>query len=120
MTELNREARIDDYLGERESYLAERLVDIEDELAQVKADRERVTQRVCRETEENAELRAKLADYENRITWHTNCGEHARLLDHVYAADVTIDRLRQWAQATDQGKAAAQVLSIINEEGDTK
>ncbi|UPZ27698.1 hypothetical protein MUK60_07600 [Streptomyces sp. LRE541] len=30
---------------------------------------------------EQAELRARLADYENRITWHTTCGSCARILD---------------------------------------
>lgn len=30
---------------------------------------------------------ARLADYENRITWETTCGEHARLLDACRAAD---------------------------------
>ena len=30
---------------------------------------------------EQAELRARVADYENRITWHTTCASCARILD---------------------------------------
>jgi hypothetical protein len=33
------------------------------------------------------EAEATVADYENRITWETTCGEHAKLLDACRAAD---------------------------------
>lgn len=36
----------------------------------------------------------QMADYENRITWETNCGEHARLLDACRAADEKLERVR--------------------------
>jgi hypothetical protein len=35
---------------------------------------------------------AELADYRNRITWETNCGEHARLLDSCYAETVRAEQ----------------------------
>jgi len=51
----------------------------------------------------------ELADYRHRINWETNCGEHARLLDHAYdettrreTAEARIARLRQMADAWEQ------------------
>jgi hypothetical protein len=35
---------------------------------------------------------AELADYRNRLTWETTCGEHARLLDSCRAADERAER----------------------------
>lgn len=35
---------------------------------------------------------AELADYRNRITWETTCGEHARLLDACRTADERADK----------------------------
>lgn len=43
-------------------------------------------------TPELAQRLAHLADYENRITWETNCGEHARLLDSCYAETVRAEK----------------------------
>ena len=38
---------------------------------------------------------AAVADYENRTSWETTCGEHARLLDALQAAEVKLDRVRR-------------------------
>lgn len=42
-------------------------------------------------------LRAQVADYENRTTWHTTCKECAGHLDREYAADHRAAQLRQAA-----------------------
>lgn len=53
---------------------------------------------------------AKVADYENRLNWETNCGEHARLLDACAAADeraekaeAALDGIRKAARLHRQG-----------------
>ncbi|WP_436759401.1 hypothetical protein [Streptosporangium sp. V21-05] len=51
-------------------------------------------------------LRAQVADYENRITWHTTCGDCAGHLDREYAAD------RRAAQAAEQ---LAAVWALVEE-----
>jgi hypothetical protein len=38
------------------------------------------------------EAHTRLADYENRISWETTCGEHARLLDACRAADERVEK----------------------------
>ena len=43
---------------------------------------------------EVAELRAMVAEYEHRISWATNCGEHARLLTALAEVEAERDRLR--------------------------
>lgn len=56
---------------------------------------------------EIAKLRAVLADYGNRISWDTNCGEHARLLDSCYAAEVRAEQAEAKLAALQADLAAA-------------
>jgi hypothetical protein len=53
------------------------------------------------------EAHTRLADYENRITWETTCGEHARLLDSCRAADERAEKAEQRAAAAEAGRVAA-------------
>ena len=66
------------------------------------------------------EVQAHLADYENRITWETNCGEHAWLLDALQTAETGRDEARQLAENM-QGRAttlAAQVGELVDRLGE--
>jgi hypothetical protein len=54
-------------------------------------------------------MRLKVADYENRITWNTNCGEHARLLDSCRANE---ERAERAEVALSQAVAALRRLSL--------
>lgn len=61
-------------------------------------------------TERAQEVASRLADYENRITWETTCGEHAQLLDSCRKADerattaeAALTRVRNAAQLHRQG-----------------
>lgn len=53
------------------------------------------------------EAHTRIADYENRITWETTCGEHARLLDSCRAADERAEKAEQRAAATEADRDAA-------------
>ena len=66
------------------------------------------------------EVQAHLADYENRITWETNCGEHAWLLDALQTAETGRDEAGQLAENM-QGRAttlAAQVGQLVDRLGE--
>jgi hypothetical protein len=47
------------------------------------------------------QAKAKVRDYENRLTWETTCGEHARLLDSCRAADERAERAEAGRVAAD-------------------
>jgi hypothetical protein len=52
---------------------------------------------------EQAELRERVADYENRITWHTTCGSCARILD---------SSIRETEQTEAQRLALSEALGL--------
>lgn len=61
-----------------------------------------------------AAVQPELADYRNRITWETTCGEHARLLDPCRAADeraekaeAALDRVREVLSFAEQVAATS-------------
>jgi ParB-like chromosome segregation protein Spo0J len=56
---------------------------------------------------EQAELRARVADYENRITWHTTCGSCARILD---------SSIRETERAVRAEAALRRVRSVLEME----
>jgi hypothetical protein len=58
---------------------------------------------------------ARASDYENRITWDTNCGEHARLLDSCRAAEERAERAE--AQLARAGAAVPDDM-ILAHRGD--
>jgi hypothetical protein len=71
------------------------------------------------------EAHARLADYENRLTWETTCGEHARLLDACRAADeraekadATIGLLQRRLDATRAAVTAARHAALPHSELD--
>lgn len=59
-------------------------------------DAERPLLRAAVETElaDGDQAHRQVADYENRTSWETNCGEHARLLDALTAAEVKLTAAR--------------------------
>jgi hypothetical protein len=65
---------------------------------------------------------ARLADYENRITWHTTCGSCARILDSAYAETVRAEQaeaaLARIAALADQHPAGIDT-ALIHEALDT-
>jgi hypothetical protein len=76
------------------------------------------------------EAHTRLTDYENRITWETTCGEHARLLDSCRAADERADRaeaaitrvraVAEWALNSWSDLSPEKVLRALDGTGDAE
>ncbi|MFF2864546.1 hypothetical protein ACFVSX_32280 [Streptomyces rubiginosohelvolus] len=63
------------------------------------------------------EREERLADYENRINWHTTCASCARILDSAYAetvraetAEAAVARVRQTVDAGPVGACCAHLI----------
>ncbi|MFD3520467.1 hypothetical protein [Streptomyces sp. NPDC058653] len=66
---------------------------------------------------ELASVKGRLVDYENRITWDTNCGEHARLLDSCRAADERAEKaIRRACDEYDKRQGLEQVIDGLRAE----
>lgn len=74
-------------------------------------------------TRRTTEVATRLADYENRLSWETNCGEHARLLDVCREteeerddAEAALARVRAECAAigTDTCNATTRILAAID------
>jgi hypothetical protein len=62
------------------------------------------------------EAYARLADYENRLSWETTCGEHARLLDACRAADERAEKAEAELRGVRNGGLYRQIRRVANSE----
>jgi hypothetical protein len=61
--------------------------------------------------QERDQARAQVADYENRITWDTTCGQCATVLDRAIA---DYERAERAEAERDQARTAANAFTVFN------